>query len=345
MAIGRYRLERLIGRGGSAEVWLAWDDGPVPRPVAVKLLRMPVGGSSGTSEAADRTAGWLRDEAALVASLDHPHLLGVLDVIADGRDVAQVMPLARGGSLRDLLDERGTLAAGELVALLAPVADAVASLHRAGLVHGDLKPENILLTSEGAPMVADLGATRPVGEGSIGAEPATPAYLDPVRAIGGPIRPTNDVYALGVIAYEALCGRLPHRGDPAQMLALAAAGVHRPLATWPGIAPAVADAVEAAIDADPAQRPAEPTVLTARLAAASPASSIRLPGPAATALGEPRPPTHETILVGPDPAHADGRPDGPGLALVLRVLATVGVVIAAVLAVVALSALGHPHQI
>lgn len=276
-----YRLLRLIGRGGSSEVWQAravGSDGP-----DVAVLRLVSGCTDGAV-----AARWA--EAALLAELDHPNLLPLLAVVDDPPGSALVVPLLLGGTVRDLLDRRGALPAGEVVALLGPVAGAVEVLHRHGVVHGDLKPENLLLTAEGVPVVGDLGSARRIGDAASPVS-ATPAYLDPHAVASGPgglgrvrgprasASASADVYALGVIAYEALTGRLPHRGDPNEALALAAAGAHRALASWPGVPAAVAAAVERAIDPDPSRRPTGAVAFVAELRAAVPSAEVVLPAP------------------------------------------------------------------
>ncbi|CAN5909346.1 hypothetical protein BH23ACT2_BH23ACT2_28860 [soil metagenome] len=258
-------------------MWLGVSEGPLARSVAIKRL----GGRR--DEHAHHA---LRQEAVLLATLDHPHVVRVLDVVDDPPGVAVVLPLLAGGSLRQLLDERGTLTAGEVVAVLGPVADATTSLHRRGIVHGDLKPENILLTGDGVPMLADVGVARLVGHRAPGVRVAgTPGYLDPAVLTDACVEPTADVYALGVVAYEALTGRRPHRGDPAEVMAAASAEVHRALATWPGVAPDVADPVESALAATPGARPASPDELLDRLRAVVDPDEVRLPGPAVAGLG------------------------------------------------------------
>ncbi|HEX2576564.1 MAG TPA: protein kinase, partial [Aquihabitans sp.] len=165
-----YRLDQLLGVGGTAEVWSAWPDAPDAEAVAIKRRRAGVGAASD---------GSLLAEAELLRAVRHPHLVPVLDVVADPPGVALVVPLLAGGSLRDLLDERGTLAAGEVVAVLGPIAAAVAALHRHGVSHGDLKPENVLLDAGGWPVLGDVGTAQPLGTPAGTARHATPAYLDP----------------------------------------------------------------------------------------------------------------------------------------------------------------------
>ncbi len=329
--VGGYRLERLVGCGGSGQVWVARADGPVPRVVAVKRL----GASAGPD-----AASALRGEAALLAGLDHPGLVRVLDVVDDPPGVALVLPFLPGGSLRHLLDHRGALDAGEVVALLRPVADAVGSLHRSGWVHGDLKPENVLLTSDGHPVVADVGVAQALGTPRAGLTVAgTPAYLAPEVAGGAAPGARSDVYALGVVAYEALTGRLPHRGEPAEVLALAAGRVHRPLASWPSVPSALAEVVERALDPDPAGRPAGPVAFVDALHDVVDGAEVRLPplAPCPPLLTADVAAGGATVRFGPAPATAPapaGGTSGAGrsrwVAAGVAVLA-VGVAAAAVL--------------
>lgn len=327
-----YQMDHRIGRGRTGEVWLAWDRGGIARPVALKRLGADVD---------DEAVRALRAEAAALARLDHPHVLGVIDVIADPPGLALVLPYLRGGSVRDLLDERATLGLAELVGLLRPVADAVDSVHRAGLVHGDLKPDNVLLSGDGEPVVADFGVARVMGRHAPdGVLVGTPAYLDPALSDGRAPDASSDVYALGVMAYEALCGRLPHRGEGAELRALAAAGVHRPLATWPGISEAAAAVVEQAIDPDPACRPASPGDLVAALATALGEVGPRLPGVASSArTRQVEPPRHETMAA---PFAAPEDPQDTQVNGWRRRLGAVAVAIAATVAMVALTGIGQP---
>ena len=154
-----YRLDRLLGRGGSGEVWRAR-----PRAggaaVAVKVL---VAGD------AERQAR----EAALLGALDHPHLVRLHEVVHQPRRggparVALVLDLLEGGSLAALLARRGRLRPGEVVTALAPVAAALACAHEQGVVHGDLSPGNVVFTAEGRPVLTDLGVARVLGEEAAG---------------------------------------------------------------------------------------------------------------------------------------------------------------------------------
>jgi hypothetical protein len=214
----------------------------------------------------------------------------VLEVKESNDGVIVVMQYAPGGSLAELLSARTRLDAGETVAVAAPLADALASAHRQGIVHGDLKPANILFTSDGEPLLADFG----------GVTRGTDGYIAPEVLAGAPADERSDVYGLGVVCREALGGDVPRE---------------------------LAPVLDAAVARNPADRPATASELARLLRAAVPADAVRLPGPAAgvgvtRALGPP------TRLFGPrPPARAvarRARSKTPLLLLPLVVLASVG---------------------
>ncbi|MGY1748030.1 protein kinase domain-containing protein [Modestobacter sp. SYSU DS0511] len=223
-----YVLEELLGRGGSGQVWRAR-----PRnggePVAVKVLLR------GDPERQER-------EARLLAELDHPHLVRLHRVVrrevrGGPAEVSLVLDLLAGGSLAALLARRGRLRPGEVVTTVAPVAAALAQAHERGVVHGDLSPGNVLFTAEGRPVLTDLGTARLVGD-TARAE-VTPPYVDPVVARGGAPGPASDVFGVAAAAFHALTGVAPwNAADPAQTLAVAAAGELPDLAMLAPEAPA-----------------------------------------------------------------------------------------------------------
>src|SRR5262245_27349038 len=124
--VGGYVLENRLGSGSSGTVWRARRTGPVDQVVALKRLH----------DTEPAQVERLRREAAVLAGLDHPHLVRVLEVVDDGDGIALALQLAPGGSLDRLLDQRGPLTAGEVVAVAAPLADAMASAHRRQVIHG-----------------------------------------------------------------------------------------------------------------------------------------------------------------------------------------------------------------
>ncbi|MGY1824644.1 protein kinase domain-containing protein [Geodermatophilus sp. SYSU D00079] len=240
-----YRLEQLLGRGGSGEVWRA-----APRaggaPVAVKVL------AAGDPERQAR-------EAALLGELDHPHLVRLREVVHQPRRggqprVALVLDLLAGGSLAALLARRGRLRPGEVVTAIAPVAAALAHAHERGVVHGDLSPGNIVFTAEGRPVLTDLGVARVLGESA--AAEVTPAYVDPTVARGGAPGPASDVFGVAAAAFHALTGVAPwNAATPADTLRVAAEGHLPALAELAPGAPADLLAVLArGLSPDPAER-------------------------------------------------------------------------------------------
>ena len=210
----RYRIERELGRGGMATVYLA-QDLKHDRPVALKALHPEIAASLGT----DR---FLR-EIRLTARLQHPHILSVFDSGAvDGRPW-YTMPYIRGESLRDRLRREIQLPVETAVDITRQLALALDYAHREGAVHRDIKPENVLL-SDGQALVADFGVARALG--AAGDEPltgtgmaiGTPAYMAPEQASGGQVDGRTDVYALGCVLYEMLAGEPPFTGPTPQAI-------------------------------------------------------------------------------------------------------------------------------
>ncbi len=213
-----YRIERELGQGGMATVYLA-EDLKHHRRVAVKVLRPELAATLGP----DRFA----KEIEVAARLQHPHILGVLDSgDADGF-FYYVMPYVEGETLRERLNRAGELPVPEAVRLLGEIAEALAVAHRAGVVHRDIKPENVLLSGRHA-LVMDFGVAKAVTEASgrqqlttAGVALGTPAYMAPEQATADPQMDGRvDIYALGVLGYEMLTGHPPFHGlNPQQTLA------------------------------------------------------------------------------------------------------------------------------
>ncbi|MGH9192882.1 MAG: serine/threonine-protein kinase [Acidimicrobiales bacterium] len=274
---GDYELERQIGAGASGTVWRARSRGPVARVVALKRLRL--GGGSGDLER-------LRREATLLAELDHPHIVRVLEVLHDVDGIALAMQFAPGGSLDDLLAERGRLAPGQVVAVAAPVAGALASAHRRGIVHGDVKPANVLFTSDGEPLLSDFGVARTLGGVTSDQVSGTAEYMAPELLEGAHPDPRADVYSLGVVCYLALAGQPPYAGPvPLAVVRAADTGQHLRLESLTHVPEPLAEVVERAMDRDPERRFASADELARALRATVPAGDVRVPGPATSAGG------------------------------------------------------------
>jgi len=255
----RYTVERELGHGGMATVYLARDRRH-DRDVAVKVLDQAI-----TSGGAER---FLR-EIRIAAKLTHPHVLGVHDSGETGGLLYYVMPYVDGETLRQRLTREGALPIGDSVRLMRELADAVAYAHTRGVMHRDLKPENVLL-SAGHAVVADFGIAKalavatqdgsaPVaGLTSTGMAVGTPAYMAPEQVVGDATMDHRaDLYSLGVISYEMLTGNHPFAGRTAQSLATAhLTEAPAPLAErCKDVPPALAAIVMRLLAKDPAARP------------------------------------------------------------------------------------------
>ena len=213
--IDRYRLEQELGAGGMATVWLAHDL-KHERRVAIKVLRPDLAAVIG----AERFLAEIRT----TANLQHPHILPLFDSgVADGV-LYYVMPLVEGENLRDRLARDKQLPIAEAVRLIAEVASALDYAHRRGIIHRDIKPENILF-HDGSALVADFGIALAVSNAGssrmteTGLSLGTPHYMSPEQAMGErEIGPRSDIYALGAVAYEMLCGEPPFTGHTAQAI-------------------------------------------------------------------------------------------------------------------------------
>jgi serine/threonine-protein kinase len=260
---GRYVLERRLGVGGMATVYGARDT-VLGRPVALKALAENL--------AADPSfrARFLR-EARLAARLHHPNVVQVFDAGEDAEGLFIVMELVDGETLAHELSRRGRLPPDEVAALGIALADGLAAAHEAGLVHRDVKPRNVLRGRGGAVKLGDFGiassaeTTALTEEGSV---LGTAAYLAPEQARGLPAGPAADLYALGVVLYEALAGRRPYEADSLQELVLRRERepVVPPGRLVAGVPAGLEAAILACLAVDPAARPPSAAALGEALA-------------------------------------------------------------------------------
>ena len=214
----RYRVERELGEGGAATVYLARDLRH-DRPVAIKVFRPELAETLGV----DRFTREIRT----AANLQHPHILSVHDSGAADGLLYYVMPFVEGESVRARLQREGALPIADAVRILREVADALAFAHSHGVVHRDIKPDNVLMSGKHA-LVADFGVAKAISEASgrnevttMGVALGTPAYMAPEQAAADPhLDHRVDVYALGVLGYELLVGEPPFvRRSPQQVIA------------------------------------------------------------------------------------------------------------------------------
>jgi serine/threonine protein kinase, bacterial len=205
---GRYLVQSKIGSGGTSTVYRGVDV-RLDRPVALKVMDSRYAGD-------DQFLTRFQLEARSVARLKNPGLLAVYDQGLDSRHPFLVMELVEGGTLRELLTERGPMPPHAVVAVLRPVLGGLGAAHRAGLVHRDVKPENVLISDDGDVKIADFGLVRAVAAAGITSASVilgTAAYLSPEQVRDGNAGPRSDVYSTGILTYELLTGRTPFTGD------------------------------------------------------------------------------------------------------------------------------------
>jgi beta-lactam-binding protein with PASTA domain/predicted Ser/Thr protein kinase len=245
----RYRLDRKIGSGGMADVWLA-EDTELDRNVAIKILHDRFAQDKEFVQRFQR-------EAQSAAGLQHPNVVGIFDrgVFRDTYFIA--MEYVDGPSLKDLV--KGGMGTQDAIDFTRQILNAARFAHRKGIIHRDLKPQNVLIDDEGRARVADFGIARG-GENSditaTGSVMGTAQYLSPEQAQGKPTTPRSDIYSIGVILYEALTGRVPFEGDSAVAVALKQVSEtpRRPSAINPDIPPALDAVVMRALAKDPDAR-------------------------------------------------------------------------------------------
>ncbi|MGE0554363.1 MAG: protein kinase [Gemmatimonadales bacterium] len=262
----RYRLQRQLGAGGMASVYLAHDL-KHGRDVAVKVLR-PELARALTDER------FLR-EIGITARLNHPHILPLLDsgVAGDGEFLYYVMPVASGESLRHRLDREGALPLPDALRLAIEITDALSAAHALGVVHRDIKPENVLI-SGGHAVVVDFGIAKAVGDARDGAtlttegvSLGTPVYMAPEQAAGQrDVDHRADIYAVGATLWEMCAGEAPFSGTLQQVLGQKLGGPAPSLATRSPAAPAaLVKLVARCLAIEPAERPATAADLLAEL--------------------------------------------------------------------------------
>jgi predicted Ser/Thr protein kinase len=250
---GEYSLQRELGRGGMGVVYLARDV-QLDRDVAIKVLQPHL---ARDAEAHDR---FLR-EARMAAGLSHPNIVPIHRVGEEGGFVFFVMSYVEGETLGDRLRARGPLPPADASRLLREVSWALAYAHARGIVHRDVKPDNILLEAgTGRALVTDFGIARAGDDTAHATGPGkvmgTAHFMSPEQAANGPVDGRSDIYALGVVGYLAVSGRLPFESSnlPALLLKQATEAPPSVMRAAPGLPPALGAAIDRCLARDPAAR-------------------------------------------------------------------------------------------
>ncbi len=212
---GRYAIEELIGSGGMARVYRALDN-RLRRPVALKVMAPQLSVDGEFLQRFER-------EARLSASLSHPAIVTVYDVGEEEGQHYIAMEFIEGRSLNAILRERGAPGLAFAVPLLEPLCQALDYAHEKGAVHRDVKPHNILVASDGRVLLTDFGIAQPLDAGTerltrTGTFMGTPEYISPEQLEAQRVDGKSDLYALGIVAYEILTGRVPFSGNTPQLI-------------------------------------------------------------------------------------------------------------------------------
>jgi serine/threonine-protein kinase len=325
---GRYRLESRLGYGGMSTVHLAFD-GRLERRVAVKLLAEHL--------AEDPTfVSRFQREAQAAARLVHPNIVQVFDSGLDDRTGQHfiVMEYIEGQSCAEILRDYGWVEVDEAVAIVEQACAGLHYAHRNGVVHRDVKPGNLLRSREGEVKLADFGIAKATEQSSItqvGSVLGTAAYLAPEQARGEEAGPPADLYALGVVAYQLISGRLPYEAASLMELALKQQREEPPMLDTlvAAVGPELADAIAIALTLDPRERyrsaremgravsdaqrgipPAEPGA-GAHERPATQATRVVSSGAAAAGRGAPAAPTTKHPVRQPRPGPAPERTHAP----------------------------------
>ena len=303
--LAQYEIVERLGGGGMAVVYRAIQQ-PLGREVALKALSSELFQDEGFVKR-------FETEAKTLAKLDHPNILPIYDFEVIDGNAFLTMPLIRGGTLRDILN-RGPLDALTAWRYLREIGDGLQHAHDAGIVHRDLKPTNVLIHQDGRAMLADFGLARGAGQPThlttIGLAIGTPGYMAPEQVMGHDVDKRADIYAMGVLTFEMLTGRLPFVGS--NRMEVAYATVNNPIPSAVKINANLPDELDVllarVLAKDPGQRPQTVRELLAQMARlpqrrTSPPSAVAIAAAAAGSSGAaavfPRP---ATAASGPDTA-------------------------------------------
>jgi serine/threonine-protein kinase len=260
---GRYHVDRVLGRGGMATVYLA-ENRETGVSVAIKVLRPELASILGPTR--------FHREIEILTRLRHPNILPILDSDDRGPFLYFVMPYVAGDSLEALVQREGALPVDRVLEIARDLAAAIDYAHGEGILHRDIKPGNVLLEKQRA-LVCDFGIARAIETASeepissSGLVIGTPAYMSPEQAISGQLDRRSDIYALGCVVYEMLAGEPPFTGASYQAIIARQLG-DKPRSlrvVRPDLPPAVELAVLSALQKDPSERPASAGLLLGEL--------------------------------------------------------------------------------
>jgi serine/threonine protein kinase len=330
--VGQYEIVERLGGGGMAVVYRAVQQ-PLGREVALKALSPELFQDDGFVKR-------FETEAKTLAKLDHPNILPIYDFEVTEGVTFLTMPLIRGGTLRDILN-RGPLDTLTAWRYLREIGDGLQHAHDAGIVHRDLKPTNVLIHSDGRAMLADFGLARGAGQPThlttIGLAIGTPGYMAPEQVMGHEVDRRCDIYAMGVLTFEMLTGRLPFIGS--NRMEVAYATVNAPVPSAAKLNNALPDELDVllakVLAKDPAQRPQTVKDLLAQMAKLpqrrqAPAAAVPVPF-ARAAAAQPVETAAMRIVSAPPAPYGSPPPPSPssgsgsGAASALRTLEMMGV--------------------
>ena len=249
---GKYRIERLLGKGGMGQVFLAHDL-TLEREVAIKVLPPDVAQD-------DQVVRRFQQEAKTAAKLDHPNIIPIYRVESEGGLNYFVMKYISGTSLEDLLDKKEPLPVPEIQRILWEAACALGHAHQRGVVHRDVKPANIMFDHDGRVMLTDFGISKALqaatGFTATGMIIGTPHYMAPEQGKGAPVDGRADQYSLGVVGYRMITAELPFSGDSVHTIIYKHIYEEPPLASTkrPGIPASLTVAISRALVKEPDQR-------------------------------------------------------------------------------------------
>ena len=311
--IGQYEIVERLGGGGMAVVYRAVQQ-PLGREVALKALSSELFQDDGFVKR-------FETEAKTLAKLDHPNILPIYDFEVIDGTAFLTMPLIRGGTLRDILN-RGALDPLTAWRYLREIGDGLQHAHDAGIVHRDLKPTNVLIHQDGRAMLADFGLARGAGQPThlttIGLAIGTPGYMAPEQVMGHDVDKRADIYAMGVLTFEMLTGKLPFSGS--NRMEVAYATVNGPIPSAVKINTNLPDELDVLLGKvlakDPVQRPQTIRDLLAQMARlpqrrTGPPGAATAPPAVASAMASGVPVVPRPVTAGPDTAAMRTIPSSP----------------------------------